>query len=82
MKQAESKPLKVLIRVKKDQVGNLLCYIVGIVTMPQRRLENKFDRRRTHQSPFENCFDLLEIKEGIRRSVRRKFHRDALCLHG
>ena len=28
MKQAESKPLKVLIRVKKDQAGNLLCYIV------------------------------------------------------
>lgn len=81
MKQAESKPLKVLIRVKKDQVGNLLCYIVGIVTMPQRRLENKFDRRRTHQSPFENGFDLLGMQEGIRRSIRRKLHRHPRCLH-
>nr|DAO30150.1 MAG TPA: hypothetical protein [Caudoviricetes sp.]DAR65521.1 MAG TPA: hypothetical protein [Caudoviricetes sp.] len=38
------------IRVKKDQVGNLLCYIIGVVTMPQRRLENKFDMGRPHQS--------------------------------
>ena len=59
MKQAESKPLKVLIRVKKDQVGNLLCYIVGVVTMPQRRLENKFGKRRPQQSPFLCDFDLI-----------------------
>ena len=60
MKQAESKPLKVLIRVKKDQAGNLLCYIVGIVTMPQRSLENKFGKRRPHQPPFLCGFDKLE----------------------
>ena len=65
MKQAESKPLKVLIRVKKDQAGNLLCYIVGVVTMPQRILENKFDKRRPHQSPFCVVLILLKVQDGI-----------------
>lgn len=62
-KQAEPKPLKVLIRIKKSEMVTCFCYIRSVYGCNNAITDigKETRQRRIHQSPFEIVFGLSYI---------------------